>query len=673
MRHVTSLRWLCAIVLSSCFAMHAQAQGFGFDTMEPSTEVAPTPEGGVSVSDNLSGLSETTLAETRYGQWIWTEDFNDTLDEAVVVLPDATDWKTLYAGGNGFIRVSHDNGETWKNAVTFRGGVGVTDENHDDMLSKLSDEEIISAKREFILNEITSTYDSNFAESIDADITDEELLLAETTDDIDIFSQYELDIESDLMRAFDAILVEDVSDDGDDVRVEHSDFVTRYTKLLDMGADEESALERVSAENAVWQMITRAGRTWALTSESLYETRDKGETWGVIPISSGGGRFISFDVSESGNRITVATTEGFIVSEDGGATWKQASGVTEGVPYKLTHTRDGLLVVATPQTVYVSSDACETLIPMNNFVVPAGDRIVDVSTGRDALILIATETVVRGTRDLVTFHDVDVSALYGAPLRQVNSLDGTESHLLVRSDDCVYVLRDGTWFRQVEGLFGDVTHHVELWPGNKANVAILVTESSVLVAAKDRKSLNDEGQYDLLKRQWAKEPTPQRIVEQALAVHALDTSAHDKYKARLWTSMLLPNARFVYDKRQQATNRATTNSLGDSGAITGRAWDQMRDTTSYWEFFALWNFDLGKRQREEILIDQYSYNQNRSRASLIKQVETTIKKRYTKQMSLLKRKSPNAKSELKHLLDIQELDARLYYLTGGFFDAKSYK
>jgi len=668
MKHVNSLRWLLAAALSSCFAMNAQAQGFVFDIRpEPvkNEAVQAVSDETATVSDRMIGVSESVLAETKFGTWIWTDDYEDDLDGAVVVVVDENDEKTLYAGGKGFLRVSRDGGANWQTVLKFN--VGSAAQESEDPLSKLSDEEIIKAKREYIHNELTTTYDSEFADTIDDEITDDELLTAESTEDLAIFSEYELDIDTDLMRAFESVQ-EDDDNASSESAIDGRDFVSRYLYYLEMGADEDAAA-KASEENVIWKIISYQGRVWALSRDALYVSSDKGKNWSTMSAPADV-RFISMDVSRSGQRITLGTTQGIVVSTDGGASWQPAAGVLEGVPYMMTHTSDDLLVISTPETVYVSSDAAATLIPLSNIVPGHGEHFTDIKAGQNALVLIATESSIYASRDLVNFERLDTIAIAGSMIRQVETLDGSEKKILVRTDDCVFLNQDEKWIREVEGLFGEQTRHIELTPQDKNNAAIMVTDSNVLVASRNRKALADGGRLDLLKRQWSSEATPERIVYEALVAHSLEANAHDRFKARLWTSMILPNFRFSYSRKETATDKTQITSDGNSGAISKTVWEQKRDTQTEWEVAALWNFELGKNESSEMALDRFMYAQNRQRHALVGQVMNVLKKRYSRQMAGVKGGKKATKSEVKRLLLIEELDAQLYYLTGGFFQPK---
>ncbi len=670
MKHVNSLRWLLAAVLSSCFAISAHAQGFEFDSSsQPVDSGTVQADSGdiATISERMSGVSETVISETVFGSWIWTDDYEDDLDGAVVVLPDEKDPKTLYAGGYGFLRVSRDGGVSWKTAFNFDSG-GDKQESA-ELLSKLSDEEIVNTKRAFIRNELTTTYDSEFADTIDDEISDEELLAASTTDDLNIFSEYELDIERDLMRAFDELSV-DEGNESNEVSSDGRDFVSRYLYFLDLGANEEEALVKATEENAVWKLISYQGKVWAVTRDALYVSSDNGATWTTISAPNDV-QFISLDVSLSGQRITLGTNQGLWVSKDGGTTWGQSRGVFDGVPYMLTHTSDDLLVIGTPEVVYVSSDAGESVIPLSHFVANRGDHITDIKGGMNSLLMIATESGVYSSKDLVNFNRLDTASIEGSAIRQVETLDGTDSNILVRTEECVYINQGDQWIREIEGLFGEQTRNVVLTPKDKANAAIMVTDSNVLVASRDRKKLNDEGRLDLLKRQWATEPTPERILHEALVAHALEENAHDRFKARLWSSMILPNFRFSYSRLETATDKSQIISDNkNGGAISKTTWQQTRDTQTTWEVSALWNFELGKDESNEMALDRYMYSQNRQRLTIVSQVMKVLRKRYSKQMAGVKSKQKNAKNEVKRFLLIEEIDAQLYYLTGGFFTPK---
>jgi BMFP domain-containing protein YqiC len=100
-------------------------------------------------------------------------------------------------------------------------------------------------------------------------------------------------------------------------------------------------------------------------------------------------------------------------------------------------------------------------------------------------------------------------------------------------------------------------------------------------------------------------------------------------------------------------------------------WDQQRSKVHYWEVMAHWDFAIDVRNREELNVQKMVYAQARDRQKLVTLVTKTIRNRHKKQMAALKgRQSKSVKMEIKRTLEIAELEAQLYYLTGGYFTLK---
>lgn len=662
MKHTYTLK--CLLAAAFCLAMpllaQAQTQGFDFDTLPDSA--------GEDVSNSDAVASESVFnvdfkKEIVSGGWIWIDDSGDDLDQAVSIALDSTKANTLYVGGNDGLYVSQDAGENWTQVFRLTAEDGAN-ASLNDVTAGLSDEQIIQYKRDFIYNELVTAYDTSFADVIIDDITDDEFLRAETVDDIDIFNEYDLDIERDLTHAFESITRDDEEDDSD--TADNQRFIDRYAALIAQGADWEDALESLSGKNAVWDIISEAGSTWALTSDALHISRNSGKDWKPALETSLDRPFTALAVDASGLAVAVGTIDGIQISRDGGKTWSSVS--TDAVVLKMAWTPDGKLMLATATGAFALEADDTTLTPLP--VDLRNDEVIlDIAVSERNEVFFLTENTL-----FYRIPDGRISMVTGIPfdtefMRQI-IIDKTTDHIIIRTDLSIYELNAGKWYRQTEGLFGDITRSIVLLRNNKKASALLVTDSGIMTAITSTQFLTDTAKYDLLKRQWAQEPTEGEIIQAALEAHGLDDSSMEQWKARIWTSLLLPKVNFTYYKQNTATNRPIVTDTFDTDGYMTRdlAWDQQRRKIHYWEVMAHWDIAIDVRNREELNVQKMMYTQSRERQKLVTLVSKVIRNRHKKQMSALKgRQSKTAKAEIKRTLEIAELEAQLYYLTGGYF------
>lgn len=663
MKHRHALQWL--MVAAFCLVMTSQASAQGFEFDVSASEEAAQTEDPISMPDAPEVLS--FKADFRKnvvpGEWIWLDGGWDQFEHAVSVCVDRQAVNTLYLGGNEGLYVSHDAGESWKEVFRLTGSA--SHRSMEDVTAGLTDEQIIQYKREFIYNELSTTYDSSFADVMNDEITDDELLRAEKVDDIDILSEYELDIEDDLTHAFDAVQQDDVSDNSDILHQRR--FIDRYAALIAQGAYADEAIETLQGQNAVWEVQSGMGATWALTSESLKVSRDRGVQWQNVVETSLDHPYVSLAVSSFGEEVAVGTTDGLYVSRDGGRDWVFVS--TDKIVLKMAWLPDKRLVLTTSEGAFVL-DAQNVLHPLD-LDLRTDEVVLDIAVSDRNEALFLTENTL-----FYMIPDGHVSMVSVLPfdtelMRQV-IIDKTLDHVFVRTDMSVYELREGEWRRQTEGLFGDITRFVTVTPNRKNSSALLVTDSGVMVAVSSVQVLGEKGaaNYERLKRQWSQEPSDADILHAALCAHGLDASSMSQWKTRIWTSLLLPKVNFSYYHKNTATDRATVKDTVDVSKYVGRTfdWDQQRSRVHYWEVMAHWDFSLDTRNRDEINVQRLMYRQSSDRQKLITLVSKVIRNRHKKQMASLKKNS--GKREVARLLDIAEYEAQLYYLTGGYFRPK---
>lgn len=664
MKHKHVLKCLMAAAFCFVTTMAYAQQGFEFDDV-PSTEQSATSNATLSSVDTAQ-FTVNFNQKVISGEWIWVDESGENFDQAVSACVDGKNVKTIYVGGNNGLYVSQDAGESWSE-VLHLSSYEAPSRQMEDITANLADEQIIRFKRDFIYNEVSSTYDTSFADAIDDEITDDELLIAETTDDIDIFSEYDLDIEKDLSHAFDSVSSDDLEDTS--TPSSHLRFVDRYAAQIAMGADPDEALEALSGANAVWDIYSNLQATWALTSENLHVSHNSGKTW-VSLLPAVDQPLVSFAISESGQDIAVGTTNGIQLSRDGGKTWTAIQ--TGNIILKLAWTRDGRLLVASSAGAgYLPRDG-KAIVPLA-IDLRNDEVILDIAVSERSEAIFLTENTL-----FYVIPDGRVSMIPNLPfdteyMRQI-VIDKTMDHVVLRTDVSVYELRDGLWRRQTEGLFGDITRSIALIPNNVKSPALLVTDSGVMSAMTSVKYLNDSEKYELLKRQWAQEPTDAEIIHAALIAHGLDDDAVDQWKTRIWTSMLLPRVNFSYYQKNTMIRRPTVTDTYTDGQGTTRtfAWDQQKSKVHYWEVMAHWDFALDVHQKDEINVQRLSYRQAADRQRLITTVAKVIRDRHKQQMNGLKATTSKSglKKEIKRLLALAELEAQLYYLTGGYFRPK---
>ncbi len=608
------------------------------------------------------------------GAWIWTQDFVDLNDEVITVYEDPQSTKVLYAGGVDFIQVSNDAGETWMPVYSMSSDVPTLAKGEN---VAFDDSEIIDKKRTLIEDELESVYGADFTETIMDTLDDDDILSAKHTDDISELSNYEISLDLSTV-AYDNGLVssldqeeEEVDDDKDLSELNNQDLINRYRILLSLGATEEAALDMLAQTKAAWQFFNKGNSTYAVTSDALLMTKDKGKSWKPVLTAQDGQPLFAGALSPDGRSLFIGGLNVLRISEDAGKTWNDVP--VPGAVFKVLVTSDREVVIGSTEGIYTYSVEGKQLQAFN-IPVLSGEMIVDFDMTAMNNSMFITES------NLYLFDGVRFERVLGMPfstqpLRQINLVPGEDaSHPIVRTELAVYELGEHGWFCHDEGIFGELTRHMTLSPSkDRTNAAIMVTNQGVMVAARNRGKLSNPDKLDYLKRLWSQEPSEGDVIQAALRLYGLDQGSDNLWKSRLWVSMVLPDVKFDYVYKPQVTDRAQRVITFKNNDFWSDVptWNQNHSTVSYWQIMAHWNLNFDEYTKQEITLDQLYVQQETQRRKIIYAVTRAFNKRHALQMQSLKRR-PNLKNDIKRDLQIEKLEVQLYYMTGGYFKPKDF-
>ena len=187
--------WFAAVSMVLCIASPAVGQ----EEDAPDTEnVAAPASGGPNLT--LGGKQTAEL-----GDWFWGLLADPVLlSGTTAIAADVGDSSVLYAGGIGYIAVSTDNGASWEETFRFSDLQEDEDEESDEengsegIVASAASEARADALREYLRRELEEQYDSDTADTLLDNITDEELLSASQVTDIEALRDLELDMDPDL-------------------------------------------------------------------------------------------------------------------------------------------------------------------------------------------------------------------------------------------------------------------------------------------------------------------------------------------------------------------------------------------------------------------------------------------------------------------------------------------
>ena len=658
------LFWVLSMLLS---AAQAQAQNAA-DAVNPGNAVDADAVAPASGNADYASASHKPL---QSGEWFWSISADPMLMSGVsAVAVDPVSPSTLYVGGPGYIAVSKNSGDDWAQRLSFTATQAADDVGNDDTSDDADADDRalrLEALREYLRTELEKQFDQSYVDSLMDDMMDDEILQAREVTDIEVLEALDLEMDPDLTN------VELETDAQTDVVLSDFDsFRERYDMMIQAGASEKSATKAAAASPSVWSFVTAGASVFAVTADAVYVTADSGSSWKALVAAPVGADILAMGISADRQRIVLGTTEGLLLSRNGGESWIAFNDdVVRGAAYSAQIAGDAIVVLTT-EALYESLDDGLTWQEISGPYAPNTD-VVGCVAGDDGRLFVHTSAGLyyRGTDR--RWQPISDGPFVDETIRQVAVSDPSFSRIFVRSDAHLFVLDQLTgWMGQNKGLFSNELGQMQPVPGDGL-FALIASPSGVWLALK-AEEVEMAPEFRALKEQWAKEPSDDYVLEMAFAAHYLSDWVDDGgVRSRL--SWLLPTVAFDYYYRQYRKDYDKRVYDMKKGLLTSETLYFQRDTQHYWQIMAYWNINIEKGQKDEISAKTKMASLLNHRERLMKSVMGELQKRRTYQIRLAieaqkqaakpRRKTP--KSVYKMLLGIQEAEANLHILTGGYY------
>lgn len=661
-----------------CVTANAQEISESTDPNPENSDVMVSSESVQLSYESLNGKSFDTLTE---GRWIWGLLTESLLSGgATSVTSDASLASTFYVGGLGYIAVSQDSGATWREAVSFQHwDSGLDDENEGEILD--SERPMVAERRrEVIREEISVKFGGEeyadaliqSAESILDNISDDELLEANYISDIDELDELELDMDPNLNHIH---LENGVVSENGSYLSDYDSYIERYLSMINRGALPEKAILKAADSPAVWQIESMSLATFAVTSDVVYMTTDKGATWQNLVSCPGDESCLSVAVSNDGNVFVVGMTNGLMLTQDGGENWMIVTDGLDGAFFDVSVLDNGskLLAVSTSH-LYESNDFGNSWHEVDA-PISSNEVILDVAAGAGGRMLVLT------TDDLYYVESGDWSEIGYRPfaeetLRGIAVKDPSLSNFVVLTDRHVFEFNNG-WMSQNKALFSTGLGHFAYLRDN-ISLGIMVTSSGVWMA-QDISIIEDDPEFQMLKDKWAREPSNEMVLYQALEAHYLGSTLDTRWGLRSWLAWILPRVDFQYMFQQTRQDDRKTVVNGKSAIQESDEWTSKRQTNHEWQIMGYWEIRLDRIEMNHIARESMLANLRDDRIDLINKVNAELAKRHALEMTLVlelpklpenardSQKKSLLKKQLKAQLSLDEAESHLNYLTGGYY------
>ncbi|MBO4350068.1 MAG: hypothetical protein J6A01_03855 [Proteobacteria bacterium] len=661
------------ILLTLGFASPALGQSTEEETSEEAvaeetetTEPVDTPS---SLNFSLGGKSTAEL-----GNYFWGFLGDQVLlAGTTAVAVDAGNPSVLYAGGPGYIAVSDDNGANWEERFNYSDspedeiadsedaeGEGETGEED----NPAKDAAKVAALREYLRQELENQFDTDYADEILEDITDDELLQAKDINEIDALKELELDMDPDLTKVQnDSELIAGVAVS------EFDSYIERFIKYVNSGAERNAAASMAGRATAVSQFITTATETYAVTPDMVYFSVDKGANWQSFMPAPGGLKILSMAISPDGQIVAVGLTSGMLITRDGGENWTQLDDVIPGGIFEIYLNSQTYWALST-EGIYRSSDRGLTWESVEG-PWDLSEYVIDMVAGSGSSLLVLTNTTLYYSADARNFNAIPTDAISDTSIRQVISNDPTLRTFTVRTDSHVYQFGSNGWISQNNSLNAtELGPLVELSDGYSF---MIMASPSGLWLAQDANQFVFTPEYQTLHKQWSKEPSDDMVIQKALDAHYLGDILDNSWGMRNRLSWLLPFVGVEYEYMQQKRDQRQTVTNMQLAYVTSDKYTFRRETTWYLQVVARWNLKLSQGVTEEASAMSRMNNLKKKREALIKSVQKDLNRRRAYQMTVVLDfpKLPNSKASNKKIakttLGLQEIEANLHFMTGGYY------
>ena len=670
---------LVATLLSFMLISNAEAQDV--ETAESGSE--PQNGGGFDFAPAPADYSRTDAY--REGAWMWGMSADQLLlGGSTAVSGDAGDNETIYVGGVGNIVVSNNSGGSWFEGLSFGGGRRIQssdgdNEDNDDEERRIrsGNQEDMQANRlrEYLRTEIENQLGSaELADSLLDDITDDELLDAKDINDLETIASLNLDIESDLTQ-----IPQIAMEQGGGVMLSDYDtFISRYIMMRGAGADDAQAVSAAADSPAVWAIKSTTVATYAVTSDNIYLTIDKGQNWMPFTQAPDGESILSFDISSDGRVVLIGTTAGIVMTRDGGGEWLTIDSGIEGAVYSIHYVEsDHSMWALTTNRLYRSSDQgltwdeIETRLSQN-------ETIIEVLPGvGNRSLMLTTETLYQGEQSgrRYVFSEIPHKPFAEETIEQIYTKDPSLSHFVVRTHYHVFEYLNG-WVGQNKSLFTNDLGAVALL-NDGVSMAIMATSSGVWFA-QDSSALENSAEYQALQKKWANEPSDADVIMKSFEAHYIGDWLDTNWSLRAGLAWMLPSVIFTYQHEQYRQDKRKTVEDNRSRIVSSDTWTSLRRTTQYWEIMARWTFQVDTLMANDISTTFRVQQLKKERLRLQQRVQKELDKRHALELTLAldfpkfpekpsKKANTVAKKKLKVLLSLEEVESNLNYLTGGYY------
>ena len=671
----TSIFLVCALgMLMATSSVNAQEVAGGSDGQA----VRPAePAGAMN-----SGLVHSSSRTAEMGGWFWGLLADPALSSgATAVTSDLAVPSTIYVGGPGYIAVSFDSGANWVSKVQF----DVPSEDEDEAegagngisFAGVGGDQRVESMREYLRHELEDQFGTDYANDLIEEMTEEELLSAKDVSDIEVLKDLPLEMDSDLSQ----VLV-DVALAGVGTTVFDS-FPSRYIKYLHSGADADTAVEYASQSPSVQSFSRTSTAVYAVTSKTIYMTTDRGETWQVFMQVDADDAILSFDISQDGSIVLVGLANGLMMTRNAGADWVQLTDVFNGAVFE-SHISEAAghskMVVLSTDGIYQSLDLGLTWQKVELLGHPT-EFVTSVVSGAGDRMLALTDSALYMTQDGKRWLEVQQGPFPDEQIEQVIAKDSNLDTFLVRTASRIFEYTPNGWLSQNKSLMaGELGALAYMRDG--VSLALMASPSGVWMA-QDAQLIEVTGEYKTLHDVWRSEPTDDEVIHEALEAHYLGDMLEKRWGLRSRLSWLLPQVTFDYIFRQTPTSnpKLTYTLTGDPSADLASLNYKLAEDYNYkfearnqWQIMARWSLNIEKGLKDEIASDRIMMRLRSDRARIIKQVMADLKKRRALQVAVIidmPRKSGRSKSSLKKAvktyLGLSEVEARLHYMTGGYY------
>ncbi len=647
------------------------------------------------------------LPHVSPGRWLWAVSDNALLRDGAKTAASAQgDPQTVYIGGFGSILVSRDGGQTFRLSLRFDA------ENASDPIVSFSQDDptLITQRaeaiREYLRENLEEQFDSGYVDSLLDEITDDDLLEANEVTDLEPLRNLTLDMDTDLRNAPielpAAAKVTNLSD--------FDSFAHRFRLARSVVRDTAQAIEYAANAQGVLKIRAIGSAAYAVTASTVYMTSDSGNAWKALVHSAEGESFLSIDVTPDYRIIIIGASNGFILSQDGGVSWTRIGNDIRAAVYDVQITESNDIWALTTRGIFTTA-GLENFFAAQNSAIRASneddadadngegeDEIGDtpaaiandparsqwkhlaaplhnseialrIRAGADGSILLLTNEALRKTQDFVRWQVIGADVLNDAYLRDIYVRDDANMSFIVLTDSQVLEYDSG-WINQSKGL--QRAHAATVVPLPNENRLALIAADSGVYFAYDAKRIEREQAYVSLKEQWSGEPSYEETIQAAFRAHYIDDGSSRNWRTRSRLAWILPHVRAQYEHRQKRDDYyQNVETKKDTGAVTIEdKYSYKRETYNYWQIWALWDLRIEKAFKDDFSayrVDDYRLRQ----IDIANEVVAALDLRRSLQINRIIRRiesgAPTLLDEINSELAMQEIEATLHGLTGGFY------